>query len=112
MMNDHEVRRVSLRAEDNPPEAHYMWAYLDADGALHVDGHDIDPGLDEFVGKDEVEYCYTVRPEHLPELTALLGGVPGGDVLDLLAERGSGPGSYTLRKMLVSGAFPVERYTH
>lgn len=109
-MDDHAVRRVTLRSEKKPPEWHYLWAYLDEDGALHVDGHDIDPRLDDIVGRDEVECFHTVRPEHFAELAVLLGAEPGGDILDLLAERCTGPGSYELHRLLSSGAIPVERH--
>ncbi|WP_030156972.1 hypothetical protein [Glycomyces sp. NRRL B-16210] len=108
-MNTNEPRRVTLRSERTPTSSHSMWAYVDDDGALHVDGHDLDPALESFVGKDEAETFKTVKAEHLGALVELLGGEPGADVLDLLAERYTGPGSYELNRILGSGAVPVER---
>lgn len=111
-MDSHEVRRVTLRAERRPSERDWLWAYVDHDGALHVDGQDIDPALESRFGKDEVEIFQTVRPEHVGRLVEMLGGEPGCDVLDLLAERCTGPGSYELQRLLNGGAVPVERYVH
>jgi hypothetical protein len=104
-------RRVSLRSERTPTSSHTLWAYFDDQGALHVNGQDIDPELERFVGKGEAERFMTVRAEHLPLLLELLGAEPGVDVLDFLEEHWSGQASYELVRILYSGAVPVERAT-
>ncbi|MCD0446906.1 hypothetical protein LO763_25120 [Glycomyces sp. A-F 0318] len=102
------IRRITLRSEKGPGQRHWLWAYVDGEGALHVDGHDIDPALEAVVGGDEAETFHIVRPEHLEALVGVLGGEPGADVLDVLAERCTGKGSYELVAVLRSGVIPVE----
>ncbi|WP_143015001.1 hypothetical protein [Glycomyces harbinensis] len=102
-----DIRRITLRSEKGPGQRHWLWAYVDAAGALHVDGHDIDPALEAVIGADEAETFHTVAPEHLDALIAVLGGEPGADVLDVLGERCTGKGSYELLAVLRSGVFPV-----
>lgn len=89
-----------------------MRAHVDDEGTLHVEGEDVDPLLDSFVGKGEVEWSYKVRAEHLPALVEALGGEPGADVIDLLAERYTGEGSYELKRVLNSRVVPVERFLY
>lgn len=109
-MESPKRRTVSLRTEEPPGRYHALWAYVDEEGALHVDGVDQDPALEAIAGKEEVETFCTVRAEHVGALVGLLGGSPGGDVLDLLAERYTGEGSYELKRVLASRAVPVERF--
>jgi hypothetical protein len=49
---------------------------------------------------------------NLPRLVELLGGEAGTDVLDLLAERYTGPGSGDLERILREGGIPVERFVY
>lgn len=36
--------RIVLREERQGPDYRYLCAYLDAEGRLHIDGHDLGPG--------------------------------------------------------------------
>ena len=79
-----------LREEQDGPDRRYLCAYLTPDGALHIDGQDLGPGTAPVSGDGEYEWFETIRPAHLPRLVELLGGAPGTDLLDLLADRYSG----------------------
>jgi hypothetical protein len=105
-------RKVTLREERSGPDERHLWAYLDPDGALHIDGQDLGPATALVSADDEYEWDETIRPEHLPRLVELLGGEPGSDVLGLLAERYSGAGSYDLERLLDGSYIPVERYVY
>jgi hypothetical protein len=58
----------------------------------------------------EYEWFTTVRATHVLRLVELLGGDPDSDVLDLLAQRYSGIGSYELERVIRESDIPVERF--
>lgn len=83
-------RRISLRAEwaaDRNETSHFLDATLEHDGRVVFAGQNLGPAAS---GDGEDEYWYTVAPEDVPSLVAALGGEPGDDPIDLLAERWSG----------------------
>ncbi|THV32904.1 hypothetical protein [Glycomyces buryatensis] len=102
---------VVLRNEREGVRSHYVLAMVDDDGTLIFEFNDVDPDLDQFFGKDEVETTMKVRAEHLEKLIEELGGAPGCDVLEFLAERYSGPASYELWPLLRGSEVPIERFT-
>jgi hypothetical protein len=110
-------RRIVLRDERDGADHRHLEAYLDTDGDLHIDGQDLGPATAPVSGDGEYEWFQTIRAEHLPDLLAALGGgapaseVRAGDlVLDVLADRFTGPGSYDLEAVLRTGPVPVERW--
>lgn len=72
-------RRISLLAEGS----RWIDAELRTDGALVIDGQDLDPPVG--LGGGEYEWAITVRPGDVPTVVRALGGQSGDDVLDLLA---------------------------
>lgn len=109
----HEPRRtVHLRAEMNPPDYRYLWAYVDDDGALHIDGQDLGPGTAMVSSDGEYEWFETIRAAHIGQLITLLGGEPGSDILDLLERRYTDRGSYDLEAILRGSDIPVERFVY
>ncbi len=111
MLND-QGRKVVLREEQDGPDRRYLWAYLTADGALHIDGHDLGPGTAPVSADGEYEWFETIQPVHLPWLVELLGGDPGTDLLDLLAQRYTGLGAAELERILRESGIPVERFVY
>ncbi len=111
MMND-QGRKVVLREEQDGPDRRYLWAYLAPDGALHIDGQDLGPGTAPVSAEGEYEWFQTIQPAHLPRLVDLLGGDPGTDLLDLLAERYTGAGAAELERILRESGIPVERFVY
>src|SRR3954451_19199396 len=97
-----------LREEQDGPDRRYLWTYLTPGGALHIDGQDLGPGTAPVSDDGEYEWFQTIRPAHLPRLVALLGGEPGTDLLDLLAERSTGDGAAELERILREVGIPVE----
>ena len=81
-----------------------MWAWVDEDG-LHVDGQDL--GLPSgMMGSDgEYEYFRTVHAADVPQLIALLGGLPNDDILDLLFRNWSGSRSNDLERIIRDAPF-------
>jgi hypothetical protein len=47
-------REVQLRAERDGADARFLWAYLDDEGGLHIDGQDLGPGT--AISSDDGEY--------------------------------------------------------
>ena len=93
-------RRVSLRAERKGADSRFLDAYLDDDGALHVDGQDLGPGTGGVSSDGEYEWFRTIPASDLPRLVELLGGRPGESILDLLASRYTGRASYELERVI------------
>lgn len=102
------IRTVRLRAERDGADSRHLWAYVDADGDLHVDGQDFGPATAAVSDDGEYEWFRVVRAKHVEQLVKLLGGEAGTDVLDLLKERYTGAGSYELERILREGGVPVE----
>ena len=90
----------------------YLWAYLTSDGVLHIDGQDLGPATTPVSADGEYEWFQAIRPEHLPRLVEILGGEPGTDVLELLAERYTGSAAGELEHVLRESGLPVERFVY
>jgi hypothetical protein len=103
--------RLALRHERDGDDWRHLWAYLDADGALHLDGQDLGTATSFMTADGEYEWFQTIAPEHLPRLLALLGGNAGGDVMALLADRYTDAKSYELERILRESGIPVEFYS-
>ncbi len=101
--------RVQLRAEERPDGSWlHLWASLDDDGNLHLDGQDLGPVTRPVSPDGEYEYVTTIAAVDVPRFVELAGGTPGHDVLRLLADRWSGPASFELERMLRASDIPVE----
>jgi hypothetical protein len=103
-------RKVMLREERTGPNQRFLWAYVSTDGALHVDDQDLGPATSPPSDDGEYEWFETIQPEHLPRLIELLGGEPGTDPLDLLAERYTGAGATAFERILRESGIPVGRF--
>lgn len=102
-------RRVTLRTERQGRDYRHLEAYVDVEGALHVDGHDLGPGTAMVSDDGEYEWFQTIAAADVPRLVELLGGAPGEHVLDVLERGWTGPRSYDLEALLRKGDIPVER---
>jgi len=111
-MTSDPSRKVMLREERSGRDSRNLWAYLDPDDALHLDGQDLGPATAPVSVDGEHEWFQTIRPAHLPRLVELLGGEPGTDLLALLAERYTGAGSYELERILRESGIPVEVFVY
>ena len=83
----HAARTIVLRDDRDGRGTHYQDAALQADGTLRITGHDQDPGVSDFFGREITshEWVYVVAADRVPALIRLLGGHDGDDVLALLA---------------------------
>jgi hypothetical protein len=104
------TRKIVLRAEQNGRDRRNLWASLALDGALVVEGQDLGPATAPVSSDGEYEWSTKIAPGHITQLMVLLGGAADGDVLDLLAERYSGEGSYELERIIRESGIPVERF--
>jgi hypothetical protein len=102
-------RRITLRAEQNGQDHRFLWAYLDADGALHIDGQDLGPATSTVSSDGEYEWFETIAAKDIPRLVELLGGKPGSNVSKLLRKRYTGARSYELESILRDSGIHVER---
>lgn len=101
-------RKVVLRAERHDADSRYLWAWVDTDGRLIIEGQDLGPGTALASSDGEYEWVQKIAAADVPRLVELLGGAPGTDVLDLLEDRYTGRGSYELERLLREGDIPVE----
>ena len=104
--------RVVLRDEHDGDDRRRLWAYMDAVGALHIDGQDLGPKTAPVSDDGEYEWYETINVEHLGRLVELLGGQPEDDVLAVLADRYTGGGSYELEALLRASEIPMERFVY
>jgi hypothetical protein len=99
--------KVMLRQERSGENWRSLWAYVDADGAVHIDGQDLGPATVGMADDGEYEWFQKIAPIHVPRLLTLLGGQSGDDILDVLAGY-RGEQSYVLEKLLRQSDIPVE----
>ncbi|MGH2689112.1 MAG: hypothetical protein ACRDKW_09950 [Actinomycetota bacterium] len=111
VVDDFPVRTVTLRSETSGPDSRYLWAYLDEEGRLHIDGQDLGPATAPVSPDGEYEWFKTVAAADVARVVALLEGRPGEDVLDLLERGFTGPGSYELERRLRESTIPVEFFS-
>jgi hypothetical protein len=104
-------RTVVLRHQRYGPDIRHLEAYLDDDGNLHVDGHDLGPGTAPVSDDGEYEWFETIAAADLPCLVKLLGGRDGEAVLDLLARCYTGPAASEFTLALYASDIPVKRIT-
>jgi len=93
-------REVTLRNEKRGADTRHLLAYLDDDGDLHIDGHDLGPATAAVSANGEYEWFRTISHEDLPHLRRLLGERPDSNLLDVLEQRWAGARSYDLEKLL------------
>ena len=105
-------RKVQLRRERDGADSRYLWAYLDDEGNLHIDGQDLGPGTAPVSADGEYEWFKTIRAEEVPKVVTLLGGHAGEDVLDLLEACYTGRGSYELEKRLRESDIKVKFHSY
>jgi hypothetical protein len=110
-MADAKRRTVTLRDERGGSDRRNLWAYVDADGNLHIDGQDIGPGTAPVSDDGEYEWFQTIAAADVPRALALLGGDPGDDVLALLTRDWTGARSYDLERLLAESGIPIQRAT-
>lgn len=102
--------QVTLRSERSGRDLRTLWARLDADGNLHVDGQDLGPGTAPVSSDGEYEWFQTIRRESIPQLLVLLGAPPDTrELLQFLKANFSGTSSYELERILRESKVPVER---
>jgi hypothetical protein len=101
---------VVLRDEHIGRDSRHLRAYLDEEGNLVLEGHDLGPGTAPVSDDGEYEWVERVSAADLPRLVELLGGLPGPDILDLLEERYRGPASYDFTQLLYHSDISVERH--
>src|SRR5262245_27832019 len=101
------TRKITLRREVNGRDVRNLWAYLDEQGRLHIDGQDLGPGTAIASEDGEYEWYRTYEAAEVPRIIALLDGQPGDDLLDLV-ERYAGDRSYELEQLLRESGIPSQ----
>ena len=105
-----ESRQVTLRDERCGPDSRHLWAYLDDDGNLHIDGQDLGPGTAPVSADGEYEWFKKISAHDLPTLLALLGVPLDANVLDVLERQWSGDRAGDLETLLRESGIKVETY--
>ncbi len=103
-------RKVMLREEDDGKNSRQLWAYVDADGNVHIDGQDTGPATEPVSPNGEYEWRSTIAAKDVPRLMEVLGGAPDADVLDLLEADYAGERSYVLERRLRESDVHVELF--
>ena len=103
-----EQRRIQLRNEHDGADSRYLWAYVDGDGNLHIDGQDLGPATGSVSSDGEYEWFKTIRAADIPNLVIALDGNLTENVLDILESRYTGDGSYELEKRIRDSGVAVE----
>jgi hypothetical protein len=104
------MRKVTLRSEHHGADSRSLWAHLDGEGRLHIEGQDLGPGTELVSSDGEYEWDRSIAAADIPRVVALLDGGPGEDVLSVL-ERWTGPRSYDLEARLRASDIPSELST-
>ncbi|MCZ2826077.1 MULTISPECIES: hypothetical protein [unclassified Modestobacter] len=91
---------VVLRSERNGDDSRYLRAQLNESGDLVLEGEDYGPATAPVSSDGEYEWVQVVAADKLPELLQILGADPAAGVIEELAARWSGAGSYQLERLL------------
>jgi hypothetical protein len=97
-----------LRAEVDGADRRNLWAHVDDDGSVRIEGQDLGPATAIVSPDGEYEWVHVIAVPDVPRLVALLGGEPGDDVLAVLS-RYAGPASYELERLLRESDIEVRR---
>ena len=83
---DAERREVTLRSKRDREGTRALWAYLNENGDLYVDGQDLGSGVSGAFGAGitEYEWSHMIKKNDIPSLVKALNGNPGEDILDIL----------------------------
>lgn len=103
-------RQVILRNERRGADTRHLWAYLDEEGNLHIDGQDLGPATAPVSDDGEYEWFRTVSREDVPKLLSLLGEPADADLLEVLKQRWAGAKSYELEKLLRESGIKAELF--
>jgi hypothetical protein len=109
-MTDRNQRKVTLR-DVGGMNARYLWAYLDDQGNLHIDGQDLGPATAMVSGDGEYEWFQVIDAADIPRVVRLLDGKPGTDILDLLEQKWTGGQAGVLEQRLQQSDIPIKRST-
>lgn len=104
-------RRIVLRAEHHELDSRYLSAYLNANGALVIEGQDLGSGTWPVSADDEYEWFHTIAAADIPVLLELLRAPPGANILDVLSARFTGRQSYELERIIRESGIPVRTWT-
>jgi hypothetical protein len=103
-----ETRQVTLRDERSGLDRRHLWAYLDNEGTLHIDGQDLGPGTAPVSTDGEYERFEKISAHDLPPLLALMGAPSDADVLDVLERQWSGDKAGDLETLIRKSGLKVE----
>ena len=103
-------RIVTLRHEVDGPDTRHLWAHVDQEGNLHIDGQDLGPKTAIVSADGEYEWFQTIDRSELPKLSGVLGGKPKDDILDVLEENWTGPQASELEALLRESDIEVDRF--
>ncbi len=99
---------VTLRDERNSRLHRHLHAWIDAEGNLHIDGHDLGLSAGPFDDPSEHEWFLVYQSVHLAALRELLGIASDQSLLDALETRWSFGNSYALEQLLGESGIPRE----
>ena len=111
-MSESKRRTITLRDERHGQDARHLWAYLDEDGNLHIDGQDLGPGTSMVSSDGEYEWYKTVAASDVPLVVELLAGEPGENVLDVLQREWTAARSYELEARLRGSGIPIALFVY
>lgn len=93
-------RPLSLREEHDGPDSRYLSARLNYDGSLLIEGQDLGRKTALASSDGEYEWAWTILPEHIPQLLALLDAPANAKILEVLAIHWTGEQSHELERLI------------
>ncbi len=104
-------RMVTLHEETKGPNTRSVWARIDREGDLHIEGQDLGPATSVISGDGEYEWFTTFEAGDVPRVLALLGGRPGESVLKVMKRDWSGARTSEMERRLRESDIPSEFYS-
>lgn len=93
-------RPLNLREEHDGSDSRYLSARLNYDGSLLIEGQDLGRKTAIVSSDGEYEWGWSILPQHLPQLLALLNAPANADILDVLKKHWTGEQSYELERRI------------
>ena len=107
--NDGTSDKVVLRNTRDGHDTRYLWASIDDEGDLVIQGQDLGPAVEEIFGFREYEWAWTISAKDCKKLCAALG--TKSDLLAALQDRFSGERAGDLYSFLESEGVEIDAWS-
>ena len=106
------MREVTLRDEKSGHDSRHLWAYLDAEGNLHIEGQDLGPATAIVSNDGEYEWHEMISASDVPRLLAVLDADPAANALDVLERDWCGAKAGELESRIRTSGIDMKMSVH